>query len=151
MLEKNLINNRAAAHEYFITDSFEAGIVLDGGEVKSLRNGGGNLKDSFCFIENGEMFLKNAHITVYDKAGAFNVKNAKRDRKLLLKKQEIAKIKSKVAEQGFTLIPLKIYLKGALIKVELGLCKGKHTYDKKQSLKEKDIKRETEKQLKYLR
>lgn len=151
MLEKNLINNRAAAHEYFITDSFEAGIVLDGGEVKSLRNGGGNLKDSFCFIENGEMFLKNAHITVYDKAGAFNVKNAKRDRKLLLKKQEISKIKSKVAEQGFTLIPLKIYLKGALIKVELGLCKGKHIYDKKQSLKEKDIKRETEKQLKYLR
>ena len=148
MQDKTLINNRAAAHEYFIVDSFESGIVLDGGEVKSLRKGGGNLKDSFCFIENGEMFLKNAHITVYDKAGAFNIKSAKRERKLLLKKQEIAKIKSKVAEQGYTLIPLKMYLKGSLIKVELGLCKGKHTYDKKQTLKEKDIKRETERQIK---
>ena len=148
MQEKTLINNRAAAHEYFIIDSFEAGIVLDGGEVKSLKQGGGNLKDSFCFIENGEMFLKNAHITVYERAGAFNVKAAKRERKLLLKKQEIAKIKSKVAEQGYTLIPLKMYLKGSLIKVELGLCKGKHTYDKKQTIKEKDIKRETERQLK---
>lgn len=148
MLEKTLINNRGAAHEYFIEDSFEAGIVLDGGEVKSLKNGGGNLKDSFCFIENGEVFLKNAHITVYDKAGAFNVKSAKRERKLLLNKREIAKIKSKVSEQGFTLVPLKMYLKGSLIKVELGLCKGKHTYDKKQSLKEKDIKRETDRQIK---
>ena len=148
MENKTLINNRAAAHEYFIVDAFEAGIVLDGGEVKSLRAGGGNLKDSFCFISDGEIFLKNAHITVYDKAGAFNQKNAKRERKLLLKKQEIAKIKSKVAEQGFTLIPLKIYLKGSLIKIELGLCKGKHTYDKKQALKEKDIKRETDRQIK---
>lgn len=143
-----LINNRAAAHEYFIVDSFESGIVLDGGEVKSLKRGGGNLKDSFCFIENGEIFLKNAHISVYDRAGAFNVKSAKRERKLLLKKQEIAKIKSKVAEQGYTLIPLKMYLKGSLIKVELGLCKGKHTYDKKKALKEKDIKRETDRQIK---
>ena len=148
MLEKTLVNNRAAAHEYFITDSVEAGIVLDGGEVKSLKNGGGNLKDSFCFIENDEMFLKNAHITVYERAGAFNEKNAKRERKLLLKKQEIAKIKSKVAEQGFTLIPLKFYLKGGLIKVELGICKGKHTYDKKQTLKEKDVKRDTEREIK---
>ena len=148
MTEKVLVNNRAAAHEYFIIETFEAGIVLDGGEVKSLRNGGGNLKDAFCFASNGEVFLKNAHITVYDKAGAFNSKNAKRERKLLLKKREITKIKSKVAEQGFTLIPLKFYLKGSLIKLELGLCKGKHTYDKKQSLKEKDIKRETEKVVK---
>ena len=148
MQQKTLVNNRAAAHEYFILETYESGIVLDGGEVKSLRNGGGNLKDAFCYIENGETYLKNAHITVYDKIGAYNVKDAKRQRKLLLNKKEINKIKSKVMEQGFTLIPLRFYLKGSLIKLELGICKGKHTYDKKQSLKEKDIKRETERQIK---
>lgn len=148
MQQKTLVNNRAAAHEYFILETYESGIVLDGGEVKSLRTGGGNLKDAFCYIDSGETFLKNAHITVYDKAGAYNVKDAKRQRKLLLNKKEISKIKSKVIEQGFTLIPLRFYLKGSLIKLELGLCKGKHTYDKKQTLKEKDIKRETERQIK---
>lgn len=148
MQQKTLVNNRAAAHEYFILETFESGIALDGGEVKSLRCGGGNLKDAFCYIESGEPYLKNAHITVYDKAGVYNVKDAKRPRKLLLNKKEIVKIKSKVAEQGFTLIPLRFYLKGSLIKLELGLCKGKHTYDKKQTLKEKDIKRETERQIK---
>ncbi len=145
---KQITSNKSATFEYIIVDKYEAGIVLEGTEVKSLRKGNVNLKDSFCFIQNGEVFLKNAHIAVYDKSGAFNSKDAKRDRKLLLHKTEIVRIKSKVNEQGMTLVPLKLYFKEALIKIELGLCKGKHTYDKKQSIKEKDIKRETERAIK---
>ena len=145
---KQIASNKSATFEYVVVDKYEAGIVLEGTEVKSFRKGNVNLKDSFCFVENGEIFLKNAHIAVYDKSGAFNSKDAKRDRKLLLHKSELVKIKSKVNEQGMTLVPLKLYFKQALIKVELGLCKGKHTYDKKQSIKEKDIKRETERAIK---
>lgn len=145
---KQIASNKSATYEYTIVDKYEAGIVLEGTEVKSLRKGNVNLKDSFCYIEKGELFLKNAHIAVYDKSGAFNSKDAKRDRKLLLHKTEIVRIKSKVNEQGMTLVPLKLYFKQALIKIELGLCKGKHTYDKKQSIKEKDIKRETERAIK---
>ena len=107
-----------------------------------------NQKPSRIYIENGELFLKNAHIAVYDKSGAFNSKDAKRDRKLLLHKTEITRIKSKVNEQGMTLVPLKLYFKEALIKIELGLCKGKHTYDKKRTLMEKDLMREKERQIK---
>lgn len=148
MEHKQIASNKSATYEYIVVDKYEAGIVLEGTEVKSLRKGNVNLKDSFCYIENGELFLKNAHIAVYDKSGAFNSKDAKRDRKLLLHKTEIIRIKSKVNEQGMTLVPLKLYFKEALIKIELGLCKGKHTYDKKQSIKEKDIKREAERAIK---
>ncbi len=144
---KVLIDNRLARHEYFIEDSIEAGIVLDGGEVKSLKAGNANLSDSFCLISSGEVFLKNAHIAVYDKASAYNIKDSRRDRKLLLNKREIIRLKQKVAEKGYTLVPLKFYLKDALIKVELGVCKGKHTYDKKQTLKEKDIKKKTDREI----
>ena len=144
---KVLIDNRLARHEYFIEDSIEAGIVLDGGEVKSLKAGNANLSDSFCLISSGEVFLKNAHIAVYDKASAYNIKDSRRDRKLLLNKKEIIRLKQKVAEKGYTLVPLKFYLKDALIKVELGVCKGKHTYDKKQTLKEKDIKKKTDREI----
>ena len=148
---KIISTNRVANHEYFILDRFEAGIVLDGGEVKSVRNGNCNLKDSFCLFSNGEIFVKNMHIAVYDKSGAFNVRNAVRDRKLLLNKAEIIKLSSKVAEKGLTVVPLKLYFKGALIKMELGLCQGKHTYDKKRTLMEKDIEREKERFLKSVK
>lgn len=141
---KTIVENRLARHEYFIEEVLEAGIVLDGGEVKSVKKGDINLADGFCLISNGEIFLKNVHIAVYDKASAYNIKDSRRDRKLLLNKSEIAKLKKKVEEKGYTLVPVKVYLKQSLIKVEVGLCKGKHTYDKKQSLKEKDIKREIE-------
>lgn len=145
---KVIANNKVAFHEYFVDETVEAGIVLEGAEVKSVRKGNVNLKDSFCLIAKGEVFLKNAHISVYDSAGSFNSRDAKRDRKLLLKKAEINKLSGKMAQKGYALVPLKLYFKESLIKVELGLCRGKHTYDKKQTLKEQDIKRNVERQLK---
>ncbi len=148
---KTICLNRQATHEYFILERIEAGIVLDGGEVKSLRLGNVNLKDSFCIMQNNELVIKNMHIAVYEKAGAFNVKDSRRDRKLLLHREEITKLNAKISQKGLTLIPLKLYFKQALIKMELGLCQGKHTYDKKHSLMEKDIKRENERQLKNYR
>ena len=144
---KIIATNRVANHEYYILDRYEAGIMLDGGEIKSVRGGNCNLKDSFCVFYGGEIFVKNMHIAVYDKSGAFNTKNATRDRKLLLHKEEIVKLSSKVAEKGLTVVPLKLYFKSALVKMELGLCQGKHTYDKKKSLMEKDIEREKERYL----
>ncbi len=148
---KTICLNRQATHEYFILEKYEAGIVLDGGEVKSLRLGNVNLKDSFCIMQNNELVIKNMHIAVYEKAGAFNVKDSRRDRKLLLHRDEITKLNAKITQKGLTLIPLKLYFKQALIKMELGLCQGKHTYDKKRSLMEKDLKRENERQLKNYR
>ncbi len=144
--------NKSASFEYFIEDRYEAGVVLEGSEVKSLRKNNCNLSDSFCFIRNGEVLLKNMHIAVYDKSGAFNTRESRRDRKLLLHKEEIAKISGKVNEKGYTLVPLKIYFSQALVKVEVGLCRGKHTFDKKKSLQEKDLVREKKRQIKeYLK
>ena len=148
MKEKNISLNRVASHEYYILERYEAGIVLDGGEIKSLRLGNVNLKDSFCLSYDGELFIKNMHIPVYDKAGAFNVKDSRRDRKLLMHKDEILKLVSKVDQRGLTLVPLRLYFKEALVKLELGLCQGKHTYDKKKSIMEKDLKREKEREIK---
>lgn len=148
VMEKTVCLNRTANHEYFILDRIEAGMVLEGGEVKSIRNGQVNLKDSFCIVHNGEVIIKNMHIAVYDKSGAFNTKNSRRDRKLLLHKAEIIKLCEKVNQKGLTLVPLKIYFKDALLKMELGLCQGKHTYDKKRSIIEKDLNREKERQIK---
>ena len=145
---KTISLNRQATHEYFILEKYEAGIVLEGSEVKSLRLGSVNLKDSFCVIQNGELIVKNMHIALYEKAGAFNTKDAKRDRKLLLHKSEIIKLHAKVTQKGLTLVPLRIYFNQSLIKIELGLCQGKHTFDKKRSIMEKDIKREKERELK---
>ena len=145
---KTICENREVRHEYFIVDTYEAGISLDGGEVKSIRLGNVNLRDSYCSIANGSIFIKNMHISVYDKSGAYNVREAKRDRRLLMHKNEIRKLFQKSSEKGFTVVPLKLYFKDALIKVEVGLCKGKHTYDKKQSLMEKDIKRAVEREIK---
>ncbi len=140
--------NKSASFEYFIEDRFEAGIVLEGSEVKSIRKNQCNLNDSFCFVRKGEVILKNMHIAVYDKSGAFNTRDSRRDRKLLLHKSEIAKIVGKVNEKGYTLVPLKIYFSGSLVKAEVALCRGKHTYDKKQTLKEKDLAREKDRQMK---
>ena len=148
MEEKVISTNRYASHEYFILEKIEAGIALEGSEVKSLRVNGCNLKDSFCLLYNGEILLKNMHISLYDKAGAFNTRDARRDRKLLLHKDQIIRLSSKVVQKGLTLVPLKIYFKQALVKVELGLCQGKHTYDKKRSIMEKDLNREKEREVK---
>ena len=150
MTDKIITTNRIVNHEYYILDRYEAGIELEGAEVKSIRGGNCNLKDSFCVFYNGEIFVKNMHIAVYDKSGAFNSSNAVRDRKLLLRKGEIVKLFSKVAEKGLTVVPLKLYFKGALIKMEIGLCQGKHTYDKKRALMEKDIARDKERYLKSI-
>lgn len=148
---KTISLNRQATHEYFILERYEAGVVLEGSEVKSLRQGSVNLKDSFCVIQKGELVIKNMHIALYEKAGAFNTKDAKRDRKLLLHKNEILKLHAKVTQKGLTLVPLRIYFNQSLIKIELGLCQGKHTFDKKRSIMEKDIKREKERELKNYR
>ncbi|MBQ9729195.1 MAG: SsrA-binding protein SmpB, partial [Clostridia bacterium] len=126
--------NKSASFEYFIEEKFEAGIVLEGNEIKSLRENAVNMNDSFCFIQNGEAFVKNMHIALYDKSDAFSTKNTRRDRKLLLHKTEIAKIVGKINRQGYTLVPLKLYFSGSLVKAEVALCRGKHTYDKKRSI-----------------
>ncbi len=133
--------NKSASFEYFIEEKYEAGIVLEGSEVKSLRAGKASLGESFCEVRGGEVTLKNMHIATYDKSGAFSTRDSRRDRKLLLHKSEIHKIVGRVNERGYTLVPLRIYFKDALVKVEVALCKGKHTYDKKRTLAERDQKR----------
>ena len=142
------ILNRQASHNYFIIDTYEAGIVLTGTEIKSIRLGKCNLKDSYAIIKNYEVFLLNAHISAYEQGNRFNHEET-RTRKLLLTKKEILKLNDKVNLEGYTLIPLKIYFNKGLAKVSLGVCKGKKTYDKKEILKENDIKRELAKDNKY--
>ena len=148
---KIISENREARFEYFIEDSFEAGIALDGGEVKSIKSGNVSLKDAYCSVNNAEVFIKGMHVAVYDRGGAFNVNDSRRDRRLLLHKSEIMKLIGKVNEKGYTLVPLKIYLKQALIKIEIGLCKGKHTYDKKQTVKERDLDKAARRELKNIK
>ncbi len=145
---KPIAVNKSASFEYFIEDKYEAGIVLEGSEVKSLRAGKASLGESFCEIRGGEIYLKNMHIAVYDKSGAFSTRDSRKDRKLLLHKQEISKIVGKVNEKGYTLVPLKIYFKDALIKAEVALCRGKHTSDKKRTMMERDVKRAVDRQIK---
>lgn len=147
---KQIAYNRSASFEYFIEEKFEAGIALEGAEVKALRAGNCNLKDSFCFIRNGEVMLKNMHIPVYDKAGAFNSRDSKRDRKLLLHRREIDRIVGKINAKGMTLVPVSLYFKDNLIKVEVALCRGKQSFDKKQTIKQRDLKRDVDRQLKNL-
>ena len=140
------ILNRKARFDYEIFDTLEAGIVLTGNEIKSIRKGSANLKDTYIQIKNGEAFIINMHITNYDKA-VFKEEET-RTRKLLLHKDEILKINDKVSIKGFTLVPLRLYFKNGKAKLEIGVAKGKHTYDKKESIKERDIKRDTDKALK---
>ena len=145
---KVICENKSAGFEYFIEDTVEAGISLDGGEVKSIRRGNVSLKDSYCSIYKGSMFIKNMHIAVYEMAGAYNIRESKRERRLLLHKREINKLKEKVEEKGMTVVPLKLYFSGSLVKVLIGLCRGKHTFDKKQTIKERDIDRQTKREMK---
>lgn len=147
---KQIAVNKSASFEYFIEEKFEAGIVLEGSEVKSLRAGKASLNESFCELHRGEVYLKNMHIALYDKSGAFSTRDSRKDRKLLLHKREIAKIVGRVNEKGYTLVPLKLYFKDALIKIEIALCKGKHTYDKKRTIAERDVKRATDRAVKEL-
>ncbi len=145
---KIIANNKSASFEYFIEEKYEAGIVLEGNEIKSLRLGNVNMNDSFCFVRGGEVTVKNMHIALYDKSDAFSTKDTRRDRTLLLHNGEIAKIAGKINRQGYTLVPLKLYFKGSLVKMEIALCKGKHTYDKKQSIAERDLKRSADRDIK---
>lgn len=145
---KIIAENKKAYFDYFVEDRFEAGITLEGSEVKSIRAGNVNLKDTFALIRNGEILLKNAHIARYDKANAFVTSDTRRDRKLLMHKYEIRKLESKIKEKGFTLIALKMYFKDSLVKVELGLCKGKQQHDKRKTISERETNRETQRILK---
>lgn len=141
------IINRKAKFDYFTYETYESGIVLTGTEIKSVRNGKANIKDSYAIIRDDEAYLLNAHISLYKEGSSFNHEE-QRTRKLLLHKKEILKIKNKLDIEGYTLIPLKMYFKGEKLKVLLGVCKGKKNYDKKQSLKERDIMREANRNLK---
>ena len=142
------ILNRQATYNYFVESTYEAGLVLTGTEIKSIRNGKCNLKDSYVIIKNKEAYLLNTHIALYDKGKIFN-HDEKRTRKLLLHKKEILKLGDKVNTQGYTIIPLKIYFVNGKAKILIGLCKGKKNYDKKETLKEINILREINKSNKF--
>ena len=142
-----IANNKKAYHDYFIEDTYEAGIELAGTEVKSMRMGKCSIKESFIQIDRGEVFVYGMHISPYEKGNIFN-KDPLRTRKLLLHQYEIRKIAAKIAEKGYTLVPLKVYFKGSLVKVEIGIAKGKKLYDKRQDIAKKDQKREAEREFK---
>lgn len=143
---KIVATNKKAFHDYFVIDSFEAGINLVGCEVKSVRAGEVNLKDSYAVIRDGQLVLVSAYIKNYDK-GSFSNVDSRRDRRLLMHRQEIMRLLGKVKEKGFSLVPLKMYLNGSLVKVEIGLVKGKQLYDKKKAIAEKDAERDKQRQL----
>ncbi len=142
------IQNRKAKFDYEILETYEAGMVLTGTEVKAIRLGKANLKDSYCIIKNGEIFILNMHISSYDYGNIFN-HNETRTRKLLLNKKEILKLKNSLELNNLTIIPLKLYFKKNKIKLLIGLAKGKHNYDKRESIKKKDQERELKKEFKY--
>lgn len=144
---KTIAGNKKAFHDYFVEESLEAGIELAGTEVKSLRQGGVNLKDAWCSIDDGEVWIKGMHISPYEKGNLFN-RDPMRVRRLLLHKREITRLYGLMKQQGYTLIPLSIYFKGSLVKVQLGLCRGKKLYDKREDAARKDMKREAERALK---
>lgn len=141
--KKIIATNKKAYHEYFVIDTYEAGIELCGTEVKSLREGKVNLKDSFCKVNNGEMFVMGMHVSPYEKGNIFN-RDPYRNRKLLLHKREILKLFGQVAQQGLAIIPLSLYFEGKWVKMEIGLCKGKKLYDKREDDAKKTAKREME-------
>ena len=139
--QKLIANNKKAYHDFFIDETYECGIALHGTEVKSMRMGKCSIKESFIRIERDEVFIYGMHISPYEKGNIFN-KDPLRPKKLLMHKSEIRKLTGKLAEQGYTLVPVEVYLKGSLVKVEIALAKGKKQYDKRESLKEKDDKRD---------
>ena len=144
---KEITSNRKAFHEYFVLERFEAGIELAGTEVKSIRMGKCSIKESFVRIEKGEVYIYGMHINPYEKGNIFN-KDPLRVRKLLLHKTEINKLAAKIAEKGYTLVPLQVYFKGSLVKVEIGLARGKKLYDKRDDIAKKDQRREVEREFK---
>ena len=147
MNTKTIAENRVVRHEYFIIESYEAGIELFGTEVKSIRNGGVNLKDSYAQVKNGEAFLIGMHVSPYEQGNIFNA-DPFRQRKLLLHKQEIRKLQSLAQAEGYSLIPLRLYLRDGLVKLELAVAKGKKLYDKRHDLAERDAKRDIERRMK---
>lgn len=144
---KIIADNRKARHDYFVIESYEAGIELFGTEVKSLRAGGCNLKDSYCEIDEGELFALGVHISPYEQGNIFN-KDPLRPKKLLMHKREIMKLTGLVSREGYTLVPLSLYLKGSNVKMSVGLCKGKKLYDKRDSAAKRDADRDIEKAMK---
>lgn len=144
---KQITDNRKARYDYFVLETIEAGIELVGTEVKSLRAGNVNLKDAWCSIENGEMFIKGMHISPYDHGNIFNC-DPIRERKLLLHKKEILKLFGQVKQEGLTLVPLSMYFKGSKVKVAIGLCRGKKLYDKREDMANKAAQREIERAVK---
>lgn len=144
---KLIANNKKAYHDYFIEDKYETGIELYGTEVKSIRMGKCSIKESFVRIENGEVYVYGMHISPYEKGNIFN-KDPLRQRKLLMHRREIDKLLSKIKEKGLTLVPLQVYFKGSLVKVEIGLARGKKLYDKRDDIAKKDARREMERSFK---
>ena len=144
---KIIADNRKARHDYFVIETYEAGIELFGTEVKSLRAGGVNLKDSYCEIDGGEMFALGIHISPYEQGNIFN-RDPLRPKKLLMHKREIMKLTGLVSREGYTLVPLSLYFKGSRVKMALGLCKGKKLYDKRDSIAKRDANRDIERAMK---
>jgi SsrA-binding protein len=144
---KLIANNKKAYHDYFIDDKYETGIELYGTEVKSIRMGKCSIKEAFVRIQNGEVYIYGMHVNPYEKGNIFN-KDPLRPRKLLMHKAEINKLTGKIAEKGFTLVPLQVYFKGSLVKVEIGLARGKKLYDKREDIAKKDQRRELEREFK---
>ena len=151
MAEKNAVkliaNNKKAYHEYFIDEKYEAGISLAGTEVKSCRMGKCSIKEAFVRIEDGQVYLYGMHISPYEKGNIMN-KDPLRTRKLLVHRSEIRKLAAQVAQKGYTIVPLRVYFKGSLVKVEIGLAKGKKLYDKRTDIAKKDMRREAERDMK---
>ena len=148
--EKKLIaNNKKAYHDYFILEKYEVGLVLHGTEVKSLRMGKCSIKEAFVKIDKGEVYVYGMHISPYEKGNIFN-KDPLRPKKLMLHKYEINKLVGKLNEKGLTLVPLQVYFKGSLVKVEIGLARGKKLYDKRQDIAKRDMKRENEREFKHI-
>ena len=144
---KTIASNKKAFHDYFVEESMECGIELCGTEVKSIRRGGANLKDSWCDIDKGEVFVKGMHISPYEKGNIFN-REPTRVRKLLLHKRDINRLLGVIKQQGLTLIPLSLYFKGSLVKVQLGVCRGKKVYDKRADIAKKSAERTIEREIK---
>ncbi len=144
---KIIAENRKAWHDYFVDERFEAGIALFGTEVKSLRKGAVNLKDSYCEIRNGEIFAVGVHISPFEQGNIFN-KNPLRDRKLLMHRREIMKLNGQVSQKGLALVPLKLYFSGSRVKMEIGLCRGKKLYDKRDAAAERDANRSIDRHMK---
>ena len=144
---KTVAQNKKAYHDYFVDERYEAGIALFGTEVKSIRMGAVNLKDAYCSLKNGELYVLGMHVSPYEKGNIFN-REPRRDRKLLMHKREIMKLGGLVTQKGYTLVPLSLYFSGKNVKVEIGLCKGKKLYDKCDSLAEKQANREMDRRMK---